>query len=59
MTTQFGLHLLKSNEGHPPAPGTDVADGVVDPWAAVAVACDSNEYLIRVVLKLSQMIKFL
>jgi hypothetical protein len=38
MTTQFGSHLLKSNEGHPPAPGTDVTNDVVDPGAAVAVA---------------------
>lgn len=35
ITTQAGSHLLKSKEGHPPAPGTDVTDAVVYPDAAV------------------------
>lgn len=35
ITTQAGSHLLKSKEGHPPAPGTDVTEAVVYPDAAV------------------------
>lgn len=38
MTTQFGLQALKSKEGHPPAPGTEVvvlACWVVCPGGAV------------------------
>jgi hypothetical protein len=56
MTTQFGSHLLKSNEGHPPAPGTDVADDVVDPGAAVAVAYDINEIVFSLFIKFLCMI---
>ena len=29
MTTQLGSHLLKSNDGHPPAPGTAVVGPAV------------------------------
>lgn len=38
ITTHAESHLLKSKEGHPPAPGTDVTDVVVYPDAAAVVA---------------------
>lgn len=45
ITTQAGSHLLKSKEGHPPAPGTDVTDAVVYPDAAVEDAVNEWKQL--------------
>ena len=43
MTTQLGSHVLKSNEGHPPAPGTDVTDAAVEPDVAAAGVVAVNQ----------------
>lgn len=45
ITTHAGSHLLKSKEGHPPAPGTDVTDVVVYPDAAAVVAVNEWKQL--------------
>ena len=45
MTTQLGSHVLKSNEGHPPAPGTDVTAADVDFPGAAVVAIIELHYI--------------
>lgn len=51
MTTQFGLQALKSKEGQPPAPGTEVvvlACWVV--WPGDAVVDPANNTLITTIV---------